>query len=173
MSISDSIFDFIFKIFGKRVVWWNFNIIDWLGGINTKESLVEFIEGMRDTYELDFKLFTSEGQKQEKLLEEKIQESKIAIENLDYVNKEAGDSTQAAYLSALNFEVYTKEMFEEEKKTFDIKKSKETLEAINQVIDEAKLGNFKHSLSKAMQRLEELTDFEMFRLEDDETDKNT
>lgn len=64
-------------------------------------------------------------------------------------------------------------MFEEEKKTFDIKKSKETLEAINQVIDEAKLGNFKHSLSKAMQRLEELTDFEMFRLEDDETDKNT
>lgn len=173
MSMTDSIMEFFVKVFGKRVVWWGFNMLDWVAKINTQESLVEYLVGMRDTYELDIELFTSEGEEKDRLLENKIQESKNTLESVDFVNKEAGDSVEAAVISGFEFEVYTREMFEEEKKTYNIEQNKETLIALDQVIDEAKQGKFKHSLSKSMQRLEELTNFEIFSLDDDDSDKNT
>lgn len=170
MSLTDKIIDATFKILGKRAVWISFKIYDWALGINTHHKLVEHLEGMKKSQEEEIKLFTAEGDEQERLLGEKIKESEEMVEVSEQLNEVGDESLKAGILADTLSELYTREMFEEEKSNFSFSKENESLNALNQVIKEAKQGQFKHSLSDAMKRLEELTDFEMFRIEGDEVD---
>lgn len=168
MSITDSILEFIIKLFGKRVVWGFFNMLDWATNINKEGKLIVCLEDMKKTYEKDIELFSAEGDELEKLLKKKMEKSIETKKNMDEIEKNSDKPVLAGVIEGLEFETYTKEMYEEEKKTFNFDKSTKVLTALNQVIFEAKQVKFKHSLSKSMKRLEELTDFEMFSFESDE-----
>lgn len=167
MSLTDKLVDLIVKILGKRAVWGYFKMLDWLVGIDTQYKLIEHLEDMKQSQEEEIRLFTAEGDEQEKLLNKKIKESEEMAKVSEELKEIEDESLKAGIMADTLSEVYTREMFEEEKKNFSFSKENESLNALNQVIKEAKQGQFGHSLSSAMKRLEELTDFEMFTFGDD------
>ena len=172
MDLTDIVIKQLVRIFGKNFVWGFFNVIDFLAGINTQSKLVEFLNGLKQSSEDEIQLFTAEGEVLDLLIQDKIDKSIETIKLIeDLENRDDLSFSAGVALGALQEgprEVYNHKMYEIEKNEFSFEDSTKILIALEQVIAEAKQGRFNHSLSGAMKRLEELTDFEVFELKDEE-----
>lgn len=170
MDLTDIIIKQLIRIFGKNFVWGLFNVIDFFAGINTQSKLVEFLNDLKQSSEDEIQLFTAEGEELDLLIQGKVDKSIETInliedlESRDDLSFSAGVALGA--LKADPKEIYNHKMYEIEKNEFSFEYSNKVLIALKQVIAEAEQGRFKHSLSGAMKRLEELTDFEMFEVND-------
>lgn len=168
MDLTDIIIKQLIRIFGKNFVWGLFNVIDFFAGINTQLKLLEVLIDLKQTCEDEIKLYTAEGEELEILIQDEIEKSKKTIKLIEDLesrdNLSFSGGVALGVLKANPREIYNHKMYEIEKKEFSLETSNKVLLALEQVIAEAKQGKFKHSLSQAMKRLEELTDFEMFEI---------
>lgn len=168
MDLTDIVLKQLVRIFGKNFVWGVFNVLDFFAGINTQSKLVEFLNDLKQSSEDEIQLFTAEGEELDLLIQVKVDKSIETIkliedlENRDDLSFSGG--VALGVLQADPREIYNHKMYEIEKNEFSLENSNKIIIALNQVITEAEQGRFNHSLSDAMKRLEELTDFEMFEV---------
>lgn len=133
---------------------------------------MEFLNDLKQSSEDEIKLYTAEGDELDLLIQGKVDKSIETIKLIEDLEKRDDLSFSAGVaLGALQEsprEVYNHKMYEIEKNEFSLEEGNKVLIALKQVIAEAEQGRFKHGLSGAMKRLEELTDFVVFELKDEE-----